>query len=108
VAASLAAAAARRTHRVAGRQSGPRFYYGVLRAGERLRIEASEETLRDADVYLTLYSKASFPVALERVVQGCHESERVTGPRMYLVRVHPRMAGEVKGITVSLAADIIA
>jgi hypothetical protein len=76
----------------------------VLRAGERLRIEASAETLCDADVYLTLYSRASFPVAWERVTQGCHESERVTAPRMYLVRVHPRVTGEIKGIIVSTFA----
>ena len=83
---------------------GTRFYYGVLRPGERLRIEASAETLRDADIYLTLYSRASFPVAWERVTQGCHETERVFAPRLYLVRVHSRVAEKIKEIKVSSCA----
>ncbi len=75
---------------------GTQFDYGVLEKGERLRIELSDDVPCDADVYLTIYSRASFPVAWERVTQGCLESATVEKPRMYLIRVHPRVKGEGK------------
>jgi hypothetical protein len=72
---------------------GTVFLYGALRRGERLVVEASEETLRQADVYLTFYDRASFPVAWEAVSRTRHETVPVPAPRTYLLRTQPRVAG---------------
>ncbi len=77
---------------------GTAFHYGVIGKGERLRIEMDEEVKRGADVYLTIYNRASFPVKWEGVTQGIHESERMTAGCMYLIRVLPRTTGLVRAI----------
>ena len=71
------------------------FRYGPIRAGEKLRLEVDPELAALADVYWTLYDRASFPIQWGELALPCE----VVGPAerngFYLVRVHPR-SGEVR------------
>lgn len=79
---------------------GTNFYSGILRKGERLRIEGMEALSGAVDIYLTLYNRGSFPVLWEQLQETCHLTGAMPGPRMYLVRVHPHS----EGITVATVA----
>ena len=67
-----------------------RFQYGALAANERLEIRVGQAARRSADVYVTVYNLASFPVASKTVGDECCRLGPLGGACTYLVRIHPR------------------
>jgi hypothetical protein len=64
------------------------FFYGILRAGERLRMETDVAVLRSFAVYLTIYNRASFPIVWYAVIDAVHTTSPVLQKASYLVRIH--------------------
>jgi Family of unknown function (DUF6208) len=72
---------------------GTRFQFGVVRRGERVRVEVEPHMLATHDVYLTVYSRSSLPVAWGPVTTPDHLGEPCARHGHFLVRIHRRRAG---------------
>lgn len=68
------------------------FYFGCTDRHESVRIDAAPEVFRCHNVYLTVYSRASFPLISKQIT----ETENVITPQIpatWLVRVHGAFPG---------------
>jgi hypothetical protein len=63
------------------------FFFGTIRATEALRIVLKPEILTSYEVYLTFYSRASFPVSWQVLLHEETMTQPVDRPCSYLVRV---------------------
>ncbi len=69
------------------------FRYGALGRGEALSLELRPELLDAADVYLTLYNRASFPVFWGPVATTEYVTAPCAKPCSYLLRVQKKPEG---------------
>lgn len=65
-----------------------RFVYGHAHAGERLAVHVPERLLARHAVYLTFYSRDSFPLHSVEVCAAFHETPPCEEDGYYVVRVH--------------------
>ncbi len=83
-----------------------RFLYGIVRKGDRVHVEMKPDLLLTHDVYLTVYNRASLPVAWSQATTTDYLGEPCRRPGHYLIRVHPHGAGTATrpeaGITVRI------
>ena len=63
------------------------FFFGTVRAAEALRIVLKPKVLTSYEVYLTFYSRASFPVSWQALLHEENVTQPVDRPCSYLVRV---------------------
>jgi Family of unknown function (DUF6208) len=66
------------------------FRYGILYCGESLRVEAAPDMLADYDVYLTVYTRDSFPSSWGQIQPATYTTPPVNEDSFYLVRIHRR------------------
>lgn len=66
---------------------GTIFRYGAMRRGESLEIDAAPELLASCDVYLTTYTRSSFPVTSETIGDARQITEAAAADGFYLFRI---------------------
>jgi hypothetical protein len=64
------------------------FFWGALKPGERLDLKPLHTQLRDSRAYVTVYSRASFPLFWRRIDTSQESLEAVDGGAFYLIRAH--------------------
>jgi len=67
-----------------------RFAYGIVRPGQSVRVQTDSRLLSTSSVYLTVYSRSSFPTFWCAITEPDYLSPASTIEGMYLVRIHPR------------------
>ena len=81
------------------------FRYGILYCGERLRVDATPDLLADHDVYVTVYTRDSFPSYWGQVKPTTYTTPPVTEDSFYLVRINSRRPGSPAPIGERLLID---
>lgn len=64
-----------------------KFYYDCLDKGELLSIEIDEFTLKNYDIYVTLYDRCSLPISWFQVSQLKEKTKPLSNKGYYLIRV---------------------
>ena len=63
------------------------FFYGALSEGEILQMEISPAVLRDYEIYITLYNRASFPLSWWQQKEEIYKTKAMPSNGFYLLRV---------------------
>ena len=77
------------------------FRYGAVAQRESLRVSVPQSLLATHDVYLTLYSRDSFPSRWYQIQEPHHLSAPAAEDGFYLLRIHQRLPAPVV-----VAADV--
>ncbi|MBL1208760.1 DUF6208 family protein [Geminocystis sp. GBBB08] len=64
-----------------------KFYYDCLEKGELLKINVDEFTLKNYDIYVTIYDRCSLPVSWFQMTKLEEKSTPLTNKGYYLIRV---------------------
>ena len=68
------------------------FRYGILYRGETLRVDAAPDLLADYDVYVTVYTRDSFPSFWGQIKRSTYTTPPVPEDSFYLLRIHGKRA----------------
>lgn len=63
------------------------FFYGALSQGEILQLEINSSVLRDYEIYVTLYNRASFPLNWWQQREEIYKTAPMVSNGFYLLRV---------------------
>ena len=66
------------------------FKYGTVEKGERVQIALPPESLRTQLALLTIYNRASFPIAWFALSEAVFETAPIAAQGVWVLRLHPR------------------
>jgi hypothetical protein len=66
------------------------FFYGALSQGEILQLEINSSVLKDYEIYITLYNRASFPISWWQQKEEIYKTEAMPSNGFYLLRVREK------------------
>lgn len=69
-----------------------RFYYGALQCGEALRFTIAPALLATHDVYITIYTRDSFPASWYQIREARYTTSPARESGFYLVRIHQNVS----------------
>ena len=86
-----------------------RFYYGALECGEALRFRIDPALLATHDIYVTIYTRDSFPAYWHQVQESQYTTSAARESGFYLVRIHQNVSSPADGadslISIQTAAE---
>jgi hypothetical protein len=68
------------------------FFYGALSRGGILQLEINSSILKDYEIYVTLYNRASFPINWWQQQEETYTTQPMTTNGFYLLRVRKKFS----------------
>ena len=83
------------------------FQYGYIKKGECLQIQCPQKLLQEADIYLTLYNRSSFPTIWHQIKELKESTKPSQVDGFYLLRIRQKVLKSKEMQQKPLASDLV-